>query len=195
MSKKSKRERRERLFKKKVVAIGLVAIIVLSLGAGALFYFLRPDPEGQISEQDKELIDASTLRTQEDGKLREKAKEELKSSSPEKAGVVYQQAADNTADVNRKVELYVELANVYYDAGKSSDAIDSAKKALDLTNDKFLAADWLSRAYEDQKNYPEAIKYYQLAGEWVLSPQNELRFDKGYYDKQITRVQALQGAR
>ena len=80
-----------------------------------------------------------------------------------------------------------------YAAGKYKEAIDVAKEAEPLSDDKYLIADWLSRLYEDQRQFKEASEYYTLAGKWATSKMNKTRLNKAYYDRQAARVLALAG--
>lgn len=52
-------------------------------------------------------------------------------------------------------------------------------------------ADWLSRLYEARQNYPEAIKYYKLAGDWAKSGSNKTGISKEQFYAEAVRVQTL----
>ncbi|MFZ1360908.1 MAG: hypothetical protein WAS27_02700, partial [Candidatus Saccharimonadales bacterium] len=139
-------------------------------------------------------IEARVQRAKDDGRLRSQAEEELRNDNIAKAGAVYEDAIGNTRETNRKIELYLDLANLYYNAGKVPEALEAGEKAEAVSGDKFLAADWLGRAYEGQKDYIKAATYYRVAGESVASSQNVYQFDKEHYDKAVARVTELQAA-
>lgn len=197
MSKKTKRERLARLERRKVYIICGAVGVVCVIGIVGLLMFLKSQSDGKddsgSTPEEKAAIEASVGRVKNDGKLRDQATEELeKNNNTARAAELYDQAIQDAKEVRRKIELYLDLANTYYSAGKIEEALAAGKKAEAQSSDKFLAADWLGRAYEDQKQYPEAIAYYQLAQKSVSSPQNEFQFDKGYYDRAIARAKQSQ---
>ena len=174
---------------------GVIIVVLAVVSFGILQLVAGINDKKDVSPEEKKITEQSVKRAKEDGELQTKAKEEIKNNDVIKAGEVYQEIVDRTDEVNRKIELYVDLANVYYDSGKTKEAIEAAKKAEALSSDRFLAADWLSRAYEDQKEYANALKYYVIARDSVASVQNEYQFDKAYYDGEIARVTKLQGSK
>lgn len=197
MSKKTKRERLARLQRRKLYIIGGVTALLLIAGAVALVALLQKgEPSeftGEATPEEQAAIDAAVKRTKDAGKLSEQAEAELKATGdPAKAAAVYERAVADTSEVERKIELYIDLAKVYHRSGKVEEAIEAAKKAENQSSDKFLAADWLGRMYEHEKEYTNAAAYYKIAGTMVASPQNIYNFDKERYDQAIERVTRLQ---
>lgn len=193
MSKKTQRERRERQFRTKVAIIAGAVFVIVALGAVGLLWFLqnnRPkDPEGKTEPQ--ATVDARVAQAEQDGKLRDTATAEAEKGDVKKVEQLYAQAIASESDTIRKIQLYVDQSGVLYAAGKYAEAFEAAKQAEGLSSDKFLAADWLSRLYEDQKDYVNAAKYYRLAGQWASSPQNQTGITKATYDKEAERVSKL----
>lgn len=193
MSKKTQRERRERQFRTKIAIVAGVVLFVVALGVIGLLWFLqnnRPkDPEAKTEPQ--ATVDARVAQAEEDGKLRDTAAAEAEKGDIKKVGQLYAQAIASESDTIRKIQLYVDQSGVLYAAGKYTEAFEAAKQAEGLSSDKFLAADWLSRLYEDQKDYVNAAKYYRLAGQWASSPQNQTGITKAAYDKEAERVSKL----
>lgn len=142
---------------------------------------------------DKTQIDASIKQAEKDGKLREEAAAKIKGNSTADANDLYQEAIDAEASAERKTRLYIDLSGVYYAAGKYKEAFDIMDKADEVNPDKFLLADWLSRLYEDQKNYLKAAEYYKLAGEWTTSKQNITALDKSYFEGKAAEMTKLAG--
>ncbi len=197
MSKKTKRERLAKLQRRKIVIIGGAVGLVLIVGVVVFLVTLNKNNEGEANAEatpeEQAKIDTAVKRTKESGKMREQAEAELQTTDdPSKAAVIYERAVTSTRETERKIELYIDLANVYHKAGKVDEAIAAAKKAESLSSDKFLAADWLGRAYEYEKDYSNAATYYKLAGTMVASPQNVYQYDKERYDQAVDRVTRLQ---
>lgn len=195
MSKKTQRERQERRrFKKLAIIALLVGLVLVGCVAALLFYVngSGTKPEGAENDKDNQQIENDIALSKKDEALKNNAEKSIKNGDTTGADQLYQEAIDNEQVVARKIQLYIDLANAYYDSGKQDQAIETVKRAMSLSTDQFLAADWLSRAYEDRKEYTDAIKYYQIAKDSVASTQNQYNFDAGYYDRQITRVKNLQ---
>lgn len=196
MSKKTKRERLARYERRKLFIVCGVVGAVCVIGAVILFTVLKPESSdkgaSESTPEEKAAIAASVRRAKDDGKLRDQAADELKNNDTAKADELYERAVRDARETQRKIELYLDLANTYYSAGKIDEAIAAGKKAEAQSGDKFLAADWLGRAHEEQKKYPEAIAYYQRAQSLVSSPQNVYRFDKAHYDTVIARAKKSQ---
>lgn len=190
---KHKKQRRFQLprlsFRIKVVLGVIAALILITVVTVVIIRLQAGKGNTEADDQYQQII----REAEADGRLRNQAKAEISKGNEAAADEVYQQAIVKERDVNKKIELYIDLANVLYDTGRPYDAIDTVKKAEALSDDKFLAADWLSRAYESQDDYVSAIKYYKLAGQSVASPQNEYLFEKSYYDREVARVMRLQG--
>ncbi len=173
--------------------ITVIALVILSIIA----WMLMRQPHANEPEvtTDKGQIEASVKQAEKDGKLREEATAKIKSNSTADANDLYQQAIDAEATAERKTRLYIDLSSVYYAAGKYKEAFDIMDKADEINPDKFLLADWLSRLYEDQKNYPKAAQYYKLAGEWAGSKQNITALDKNYFDSKAAEMETLVGGK
>lgn len=140
---------------------------------------------------DAEKAAAEVRQAEADGKLRSDAASQIKDNKGSAAAQLYQQAVDAEQTATRKSQLYLDLSGVYYAAKQYQEAFDAAAKAEAVNPDKFLAADWLSRLYEDQKNYTKAAEYYRLAGEWAQSEQNITALEKGYYDGKAAEMEKL----
>ena len=180
-----------------MIIVGGVTALLLVAGIIAFVMLLQKDDRGELTEEatpeEQADIDAAVKRTKDAGKLSEQAEAELKATGdPEKAAAVYERAVADTAEVERKIELYIDLAKVYHRSGNVEEAVKAAKKAEGLSSDKFLAADWLGRMYEHEKDYANAATYYKIAGTMVASPQNVYNFDKERYDAAVDRVTRLQ---
>lgn len=196
MSKKTQRERRQRQFRSKIVIIVGAVLAVIIVVAAVLIMYLRPTftAEPEAAPDAKAAASESVARTEKDGKLRDTAAEEVKKGDVDKAGELYTQAIASENSTVRKVQLYVDQSGVLYTAGRYTEAFEAAKRAEQLSDDKFIIADWLSRIYEDQKEYAKAATYYRLAGEWAGSPQNITGIDKVMFDKEAERVEKLIGS-
>lgn len=193
MSKKTQRERQERQFRTKVLIIAAVGVAALALIAGGVFWFLqskRPS-EPEAKTEQPTAVQERVVQAEKDGKLRDNAAAEAEKGDVTKVNQIYAQAIATENDTIRKIQLYVDQSGVLYAAGKYTEAFEAAKQAESLSNDKFLAADWLSRIYEDQKDYVNAAKYYRLAGQWAGGPQNQTGISKAQYDKDAERVTKL----
>ncbi|OGL22662.1 hypothetical protein A2707_05110 [Candidatus Saccharibacteria bacterium RIFCSPHIGHO2_01_FULL_45_15] len=201
MSKKIKRERRERQTRTKVIITIIAVLLVVGLSIGGFFVWRSyqaaqngtDDESGAPSDADIARARESFKQSRDDGDLRQKAFEEVGNNDTDAANKVYQQAIAAETSQERKTELAIDLSGVYYAAGQYDKAF-AAMKEVEVSNpDKFLVADWLSRLYEDQKDYSNAAKYYRLAGEWAKSPQNKTGIEKSFYDAEADRVSKLGG--
>lgn len=181
-----------KFWKRKRLTIGGVLVVVL-LGSLVIWWIVSQQPKANESgpSTDKTQIDASVKQAEKDGKLREEATQKIKGDSTADANDLYQQAIDAEASAERKTRLYIDLSGVYYAAGKYKEAFEIMDKADEINPDKFLLADWLSRLYEDQKNYAKAAQYYRLAGEWTGSKQNITALDKAYFESKAAEMDSL----
>lgn len=172
-----------------VIGIGIVAIIV---GVVAMVLWMQNNaPDDPASTIDAEKAAAEVRQAKEDGKLRDDAAAQIKDDKGSAAAQLYQQAVDAEQTAERKARLYLDLSGVYYAAERYQEAFDAAAKAEAVNPDKFLAADWLSRLYEDQKNYSKAAEYYRLAGEWADSEENHTAMEKAYFDGKAAEMDRL----
>lgn len=193
MSKKTQRERQERQFRRKVMIVAALVLVALTLIVGGVFYFLKNNrpAEPEAKTEPETTVEARVAQSEKDGKLRDSAAAEAVKGDISKVGQLYAQAISAESDTVRKIQLYVDQSGVLYAAGRYTEAFEAAKQAEGLSNDKFLAADWLSRIYEDRKDYLNAAKYYRLAGQWADSTQNQTGITKAMYDKEADRVTKL----
>lgn len=195
MSKKSKRERLQRQYRKYIVVIVVAVAVVGIMVIVAITTFVKQldgdETDTPVTQEMKAASEAAVKSETNKGKLRDEAKKQLANNDTAKAEKVYQDAIASESEVNQKIQLYVDLANVYYDAGKQDEAIQTAEKALKLSSDKYLASDWLARAYEDRGEYSKALDYLKVAKEFTKSPQNVAILDVSYYDAEIARVTTL----
>lgn len=151
--------------------------------------------EGDASQAKRDEANKRAKQAEEDGKLQAEAAKQISGNNVAAADKLYQQAITAADSEERKTLLYIDLSAVYYREKKYPQAFEAAKKAEALNPDKFLIADWLSRLYEDQKEYKTAEKYYRMAAESASSPQNKTALDKAYYEAEADRVAKLAGAR
>lgn len=178
---------------KKAITICVSLVVVLGAGVfGALYYFniIGGTSEGGQPES-QEVVQARVEQSKKDGKLRDEAASAAKAGDTAKSAEVYKQAVEAEPNVERKVQLQLDQSGVLYAAGKYDEAIAAAKVADAFSEDKFLLADWLSRLYEARQNYPEAIKYYKIAGDWAKSGSNKTGISKEQFYAEAVRVQTL----
>lgn len=193
MSKKTKRERQERQLKFKLgIAAGISLVVIGSIVLIILFLRQNSDTTPEPNTIDEAAIDAAVSAADKSGKLRDQAQSEIEKNDFSKAEDLYKTAVESESEVNKRVKLYIDLANAYYGAGKLDEAIAAALRAESASSDKFLAADWLARAYKVKGEYDKSLKYYELAMNSVNSTQNEYKFDKAYYEEDIATVKRLQ---
>lgn len=175
--------------------IGLIIGVILAVGViGGYYtwqYFVNQMPqEGELTEAEQQEVKAYQAKKDEEIEFRIGVSEALESGDEAAMQKVEGQIAAE-AEAARKVEMYVELSNIYFDQGKVAESLAAAKKAEDASGDKFLVADWLSRVYEYQHDYSKAIYYYDLAGKHAQSPQNSTRLDATYYENQVKRLRTM----
>lgn len=180
--------------KKRIILASIAGVLVLvAIGAVIAWVIMsassREEPQAQLSDIQK--AERDTKQAEEDGKLQEAASKNIKSKNTADAEKAYQEAISAATTAERKTLLYIDLSGVYYKEGLIKEAFAIAEKANEANPDKFLIADWLSRLYEDQKNYPKAAEYYTLAGKWASSPQNKTAIDRAYYDGQASEMTRL----
>ncbi len=181
---------------KVIIGVVTVVIVVAFLAALTLIKINHqpPMPEPAIlTDEQRARRDANVAQSQRDGAIRDSAAQALEQGNADRANQVYQSAIQSENDTTRKIKLTLDQSALLYDAGKYTEAINVAKGAESYSDDQFLVADWLSRLYEDQKQYALAAQYYTLAGKWAKSPTNKTALTKGYYDSQAARVSALVG--
>ena len=171
--------------------------VVVLVGIAAIgMYLVRSRPQlapDKPTETVAQRIARDEKQLKADGDLQQKAAAEIKKNDPAQADQLYKKAIDGEASVARKVQLYVDQSSVYYGAARYTEALATGKKAEAITTDKFVIADWLSRLYEDQKDYKNAAVYYKLAGESVQSSENHTGLKKPYYDQKTADMTALIG--
>lgn len=177
------------------IVLGVFAIVVV-VGAllAVVLLLARPqdDTVSMLTADEQASRDKRIRQGERDAAIREDASQAAQNGDTEGVIKAYESAIDSEEETARKVQLYIDQSEVFYDVGGVENAIESAKKAETLTDDKYLIADWLSRVYEDQGRYQLAAEYYKLAGEWADSPTNKTGLDKAYYDAQAARVAGLQ---
>ncbi len=178
---------------KKPVLIGVVALVVFGIlvTVAALLSQNNSEDGSVYTQQEIEDRDARKAESERYGALINSANDALDKGDTSGADKVYEEAIESEQDVVRKILLYKDQSQVLYNNGKFQQAIDIMKEADKLSEDKFIVADWLSRLYEDQKNYKQAEKYYRLAAEWADSETNTAKISKEYLEKQADRVAKL----
>lgn len=179
---------------KRNLIIVISAISVFALGIGVMVYWIIQ--QNSTTNEPSPVIDAAKAAAEvkqanADGKLRDEAAAQIKGKKTSVADKLYQEAIDAEGSTERKTRLYLDLSGVYYAAEQYKEAFEAAEKAESLNPDKFLVADWLSRLYEDQKNYTKAAEYYTLAGQWVSSKENKTALDKQYFDGKAAEMKKL----
>lgn len=170
---------------------GGAAVFVIAAVVLAVWMVQSRQPDDPSPAIDAEKAAAEVRQAEADGKLRSDAATQIKDNKGSQAAQLYQQAIDGEQTAARKSQLYLDLSGVYYAAKQYQEAFNAAAKAEAVNPDKFLAADWLSRLYEDQKEYAKAAEYYRLAGEWAKSDQNLTALSKSYYDSKATAMEKL----
>lgn len=153
----------------------------------------QSDNDALYTDDQKARRDANVKRAQRDGAIRDNAEKAIELGDLEKAAEIYSSAIQSEQDTARKVQLYLDRSGLLYAANKHDEAIAVAREAESIGNDKFLVADWLSRIYEDRRQYKQAAQYYTLAGKWAKSPTNKTGFGKNHYDSEAARVLVLAG--
>lgn len=180
--------------KKRIVLASAVGLLVVATATALVVWVIMSTPgreEPQAKQTDIEKAEKDTKQAEADGKLQETASKSIQSKDLVGADNVYQEAVKGEATAERKTLLYIDLSGLYYKAGLFKEAFATAEKADQINPDKFLMADWLSRLYEDQKNYVKAAEYYTLAGKWATSPQNKTAIGKSYYDDKAAEMARL----
>ena len=180
----------------KFIVITIVgAVIILAIATIVFIQLLQQNTgesnDGPTASQLAER-DALVALAERDKVTYDDAKAALQKGNITGAKQVYADAIKSETSTTRKIQIYIDESGLLYESGNVKEAISAAKSAEVLTEDKFLVADWLSRIYEDQKNYELAAEYYTLAGKWATSPTNLTGLDKKYYDDNASRVMALE---
>src|ERR1700757_22089 len=166
------------------IALGAAGAVLLVLVAILLVIINSQPPENSdpsdlnITAKQKADRDARVRLAQRDGAVRDSAEQAIEQGNVARADDVYKQAIDAETDASRKVQLAIDQSGVLYAASKYDEAFKVAKNAEGISNDKYLIADWLSKIYEDQKQYKLAAQYYTLAGQWASSPTNKTHLNK-----------------
>jgi tetratricopeptide (TPR) repeat protein len=174
------------------IAIIGVGILLFAGAVGAMVWWIMSHPaEQKVTEDQQTKVEAAVAQAKQQGEVRTSAEAAVSKGNVDQANKIYADAIAREADAVRKIELYLDQSGVFYAAGQYKEAFAAAKKAESLTDDKFLVADWLSRLYEDQKDYKDAASYYRLAGTWATSPQNKTALTKAYYDAQAAQMDKL----
>ena len=180
----------------KFIVITIVgAVIILAIATIVFIQLLQQNTgesnDGPTASQLAER-DARVAQAESDKEIYDDAKAALQKGNITGAKQVYADAIKSETSTTQKIQIYIDESGLLYESGNVKEAISAAKSAEVLTEDKFLVADWLSRIYEDQKNYELAAEYYTLAGKWATSPTNLTGLDKKYYDDNASRVMALE---
>lgn len=157
------------------VAILVVAVVGLSRHQPS-----SNQPPGLTTQE--AYAEASARVAEQDGQVRDQARQAVAAGDLSKTDQIYQTAINSETTTIRKIQLLIDESGVLYESGKYTDAVQTAKKAETLSDDKYLVADWLSRLYEDRHEYSLAAEYYRLASKWANSPMNKTGLTKSYYD-------------
>jgi tetratricopeptide (TPR) repeat protein len=178
----------------KMYVVASASIVIVLVVVVVLISKLKPvNDESSLDVSQAAQTKVVVKQTQRDGAIRDAAQQALDQGNTAKASEVYKNAIEAETTTTRKIQLTIDESGVLYAAGKYDEAIKVAQDAEALSDDKFLIADWLSRLFEDQKNYQQAAHYYTLAGQWAKSPNNLAKLSKSYYDSEAARVTALTG--
>ena len=180
--------------KRVLIAGGVLLLIIVISCILLIIASQRPlDDESGITAEQKALRDANVKQAQREGAIRDSAEKAIEKGDVKEVNNVYNEAIESETNIPKKIQLYIDQSGVLYAAGKYKEAIEVAKLAEPVSDDKYLIADWLSRLYEDQHEYKLAAEYYTLSGKWASSETNKTRLNKDYYNKQALRVTALVG--
>lgn len=173
--------------------MSVTAVVTIGVIAAGLWGYqvVFPANEGELSEQEKRQLDEREAETKNDGVVRDQAKQALEKGDLTAAANIYKDAIATEQEAAKKVRLYVDLSGVLYAEGKYKEAFAAAKEAEAASSDQFISADWLSRLYEDQRDYVNAAKYYRRAAEHANSPLNITGLDRAYYEGEAARVDEL----
>lgn len=188
----SDKKSRTQLTKIRKLIIGFVALLALIAIIGVVWVvWVGQSGEPTASEDQKALAKERSRQALKDGTLRDKAVEAIGNNNIADAEKLYQEAIETEDSIERKTNLYIDLSGAYYDQGLYEEAIAAALKADELNPDKFLVSDWLSRIYEDRKDYEKSAFYYRQAGDWADSNQNKVAISKEAYYANADRVEDL----
>ena len=178
------------------MALGVVGAIVVVAVVVALININSQPPiniSDNLNAKQKAEQAAKLEQLKREGTVRDNAEQAIAQGDTTKVNTIYNEAINSESDASKKVQLAIDQSGILYAANKYEEAIQVARNAENLSSDKYLIANWLSKLYEDQKQYALAAQYYTLAGQWASSPTNKSHLKKDYYDAQATRVQALVG--
>lgn len=184
--------------KQKKGIIALAVVLVLGCGVAGVVYYFMPketipasEASDRPSDEDIATSKANVEQSVSDGELRQEAFDNVNNKNTDAAGKSYERAIAAETSQERKTTLAIDLSGVYYAAGEYDKAFAAMKDVEASNPDKFLVADWLSRLYEDRKDYQQAARYYRLAGEWASSSQNKTGLSKAFYDSEAARVSKI----
>lgn len=172
----------------------IIAVLIYLVGATDRSANSDTDEFGLTAAQ-KAKRDADVRQRQREGLVRDKAEQAVDKGDFAEVTDIYKSAINSENDTVKKVQLYLDQSQVLYAAGKYDEAIAVARQAEAIGTDQFLVGDWLSRLYEDQKQYAKAAEYYTLAAKWAKSSTNKVGFNESYYKSNAQRVSALVGKR
>lgn len=170
----------------------IVAVLIYLVGATDRSANSETDEFGLTAAQ-KAKRDADVRQRQREGLIRDRAEQAIDKGNFEEVTDIYKSAINSENDTVKKVQLYLDQSQVLYAVGKYQEAIAVARQAEAIGTDQFLVGDWLSRLYEDQKQYAKAAEYYTLAAKWAKSKTNKVGFNEAYYKSHAQRVSALVG--
>jgi len=198
MSKKDKRRFLKLPNKAKLVIAASSGVAVVVIALVSVMALLNKPQQTSVDEGSgptKNQLAANqalVAQAKRDSAIHDSAQAAISNRDVAGAEKVYADEIASVKETTRKVQLYIAQSGLLYDNGDPKAAIAAAKAAEAISDDKFLIADWLSRIYEDQKQYALAAQYYTLAGQWATSPTNLTALDKAYYDQQAARVTELE---
>lgn len=188
------RERVANLAPRTKLVIALAGALLVVILISVLLIFIagqkKLNDESGMTAEEKAAHQKNMNETKRDGEIRDSAQKAIDEGNVTKANEVYQNAIASEQETVRKIQLSIDQSELLYNAGKVSEAFEVAKQAEKLSDDKYLIADWLSRIYEDQKQFKLAAEYYKLAGQWADSETNEAALTKNYYEREAARVAA-----
>jgi hypothetical protein len=177
------------------VIIAAAAAVVIILGGTIIYFVIAINQTKPLTVATKAMTpeqrhQATIQQEQELANIITDAQTAMEHGDSAKVDSIYQSQIANTKDVVTKQKLILDQSRVYYFGSRYDKAIQIAKSAEGLTDDKFLVANWLSQVYMGTKHYGLAVQYYTLTGKWVSSPNNEGGFTKEYYDQKAIEAQA-----
>lgn len=191
-----KRQIEQQSPRKRAVIVASIVVLIVAIVSAVLVFVSKQkkiDVESGVTASQKAQRDAAVQQVQHDGNIRDDEAKAIERGDIAGANAIYEKALAAENNPSRKVQLAIDYSGELYNASKYAEAIDIAKKAESMSDDKYLIADWLSRVYEDQRQYSLAAQYYTLAAEWSSSPTNQAQLTKKHYVDQSARMSALGG--